>query len=145
MSSKIQRTARAQTSPVARCHGLALLALAALIAPTAASAAGDAVHGAQVYKTCGICHSLDKNGQGPRHAGVFGRTAGSVPDYAYSPALKKSGIVWDEATLDKWLTDPSVLVPGTKMFYRLKSAQDRADVIEYLKEKGGITKASATP
>jgi cytochrome c len=145
MSSKIRRTARAPTSPVARRHGLALVALAALVAPTAASAAGDAVHGAQVYKTCGICHSLDKNGQGPRHAGVFGRTAGSVPDYQYSPALKKSGIVWDEATLDKWLTDPSAFVPGTKMFYRLKSAQDRADVIEFLKEKGGITKASATP
>ena len=141
MSSEIPRTTRAHTPSIARRQALALVALAAAIAPSAASAAGDAVHGAQVYKTCGICHSLDKNGQGPRHAGVFGRTAGSVPDYAYSPALKKSGIVWSEETLDKWLTDPSVLVPGTKMFYRLKSAQDRADVIEYLKEKGGVTKA----
>ena len=138
MSSDTRRTARAHTSTIARA-----ITLAALLSPSAAWAAGDAVHGAQVYNTCGICHSLDKNGQGPRHAGVFGRTAGSVPDYAYSPALKKSGIVWDEQTLDKWLTDPSVLVPGTKMFYRLKSAQDRADVIEYLKEKGGVTKPDA--
>jgi cytochrome c len=142
MSSEIRRTARAHTPPVARRRGLALVALAALIAPAAASAAGDAVHGAQVYKTCGICQSLDKNGQGPRHAGVFGRAAGSVPDYQYSPALKKSGIVWNEATLDKWLTDPSVLVPGTKMFYRLKSAQDRADVIEYLKDNGVLPKTN---
>jgi cytochrome c len=136
MSSEIRRTARAHTSSIAR-----VMALAAVLAPSAASAAGDAAHGAQVYKTCGICHSFDKNGQGPRHTGVFGRIAGSVPDYAYSPALKKSGIVWNEETLDKWLTDPSVLVPGTKMFYRLKSAQDRADVIEYLKANGALRKA----
>ena len=135
MSSEMRRTACARTSTIASA-----MTLIALIAPTAACAAGDAVHGAQVYKTCGICHSFDANGPGPKHAGVFGRTAGSVPDYAYSPALKKSGIVWNEQTLDKWLTDPSVLVPGTKMFYRLKSPQDRADVIEYLKEKGGVTK-----
>lgn len=137
MSSEIQRTARAHTSNIA-----CALALAALLAPSAAAAAGDAVHGAQIYKTCGICHSFDKNGQGPRHAGVFGRTAGSVPDYAYSPALKKSGIVWNDETLDKWLTDPSTLVPGTKMFYRLKSPQDRADVIEYLKLNGSLPKTS---
>ena len=136
MSSEVRRTACAHMSTIA-----CAIALAALFSPSAAAAAGDAVHGAQVYNTCGICHSFDKNGQGPRHAGVFGRTAGSVPDYAYSPALKKSGIVWSEETLDRWLTDPSALVPGTKMFYRLKSPQDRADVIEYLKEKGGVTKA----
>jgi len=142
MSSDNRRTARAQTSTIARRCRLALVMLAALVVPTVASAAGDAVHGAQIYKTCGICHSFDKNGQGPRHAGVFGRTAGAVPDYQYSPALKKSGIVWNEATLDKWLTDPSALVPGTKMFYRLKSAQDRADVIEYLKDNGVLPKAN---
>ncbi len=140
MSSSLARTARAHTIAIA-----CIFALITLVAPTAASAAGDAAHGAQVYKTCGICHSFDKNGQGPKHAGVFGRTAGTVPDYAYSPALKKSGIVWNEETLDKWLADPQALVPGTKMFYALKKPQDRADVIEYLKEKGGITKASATP
>jgi cytochrome c len=105
--------------------------------PQYALASGDAAHGAQVYKTCGVCHSLEKNGAGPKHDGVFGRTAGTVPDYRYSPALQKSGIVWNEETLDKWLADPQALVPGTKMFFDLKSAQDRADVIEFLKEKGG--------
>jgi cytochrome c len=96
-------------------------------------AAGDAVHGEALYQGCQDCHSLDANDVGPRHRGVYGRKAGSVPDYHYSEALKNSGIVWNEATLDKWLTDPQAFVPGAKMFYHLDSAQDRADVIEYLK------------
>jgi len=138
MSTLLSRTARAHAIPIA-CRALAL---AALVLPTAASAAGDVAHGEKIYKTCGICHSIDKNGQGPRHAGLFGRTAGTVPDFQYSPALKKSGIVWDEATLDKWLSDPSAMVPGTKMFFALSKPQDRADVIEFLKQKAGATKAN---
>jgi cytochrome c len=111
--------------------------IAALAPGRTAFATGDAAHGAQVYKTCGICHAFDKNGVGPKHAGVFGRTAGTVPDYRYSPALQKSGIVWNDAMLNKWLADPQALVPGTKMFFALDNAKDRADVIEYLKQKGG--------
>jgi cytochrome c len=138
MSTLRSRTARARTILVA----YRVLMLAALVAPTAAAAAGDAAHGEKLYKTCGICHSFDKNGQGPRHAGVFGRTAGTVPDFAYSPALKRSGIVWTEETLDKWLADPQALVPGSKMYYAVSKPQDRADVIEYLKQKGGVTKTN---
>jgi cytochrome c len=82
-----------------------------------------------------ICHSLDKNEIGPRHRNVFGSKAGSVPDYDYSAALKASGIVWNETTLDKWLTDPQAFVPGTKMTFSVDVAQDRADVIAFLKEK----------
>ena len=64
------------------------------------------------------------------------RTQGGVDaDYAYSDALKQSGIVWDEATLDKWLTDPQAFVPGAKMFYHLADPADRADVIAFLKER----------
>lgn len=134
MQTAISRATRARSTTVAWRAGLALLfALHAQIA----TAAGNPAHGEQVYKTCALCHSLDRNGAGPKHAGVFGRTAGSVPDYRYSPALQKSGIVWNDETLDKWLADPQALVPGTKMFFDVKSAQDRADVIEYLKEKGG--------
>ena len=120
----------------------ALTALLAALAPPCmgvAHAAGDAAHGAQVYKTCGICHAMEKNGAGPKHAGVFGRTAGTVADYKYSPALQKSGIVWNDATLDKWLTDPQVMVPGSKMFFAVDDAKDRADVIEFLKQKSGAT------
>jgi len=64
-----------------------------------------------------------------------GRRAGSIEDYVYSPALKKSGIVWDEAELDQWLTNPSALVPGTKMFFKIDAPQSRADIIAYLKEQ----------
>ncbi len=141
MRALFRRTARAHSMSIARRCGLASLALVALFHAQRADAAGDAAHGAQVYKTCALCHAFDRNGAGPKHAGVVGRTAGSVPDYRYSPALQKSGIVWTDATLDKWLADPQALVPGTKMFFNLDSAQDRADVIEYLKEKGGTAAA----
>ncbi len=99
-----------------------------------AFAAGDAVHGAKVYQDCMICHALDKNEIGPRHRNAFGSKAGSVPDYSYSAALKASGIVWDETTLDRWLTDPPAFVPGTKMTFSVDDAQDRADVIAFLKK-----------
>ena len=118
---------------------LALMAMLAIAYPGQSFASGDPVHGQQVYKICSACHSIDKNGAGPKHQGVLGRTAGTVPDYHYSPALQKSGIVWNDETLDKWLADPQALVPGTTMFYAVKSAQDRADVIEFLKQKAGAT------
>jgi cytochrome c len=98
----------------------------------AAATAGDPVRGKELYQGCSACHSIDDNDLGPKHRGVVGRHAGSIADYSYSPALKSSGLTWDPATLDKWLTNPSALVPGTKMFFRLDAAQDRADVISYL-------------
>ena len=121
-----------------RNAALVVTALAAPLAiahPMPALAAGDAGHGAKVYQDCMLCHSLDKNEVGPRHRGVFGRKAAAVADYDYSPALRGSNLVWDEATLDKWLSDPSALVPGTKMIFSVDDAQDRADVIAFLKEK----------
>jgi cytochrome c len=108
-----------------------LIALAA--AP--AHAAGDAEHGAVVYEGCQDCHTLDKNDVGPRHRGVVGRKAGSLADYDYSPALKDAGFVWDEKALDKWLTDPQAFRPGVRMFYHLAEAQDRADVIAFLRDR----------
>ena len=95
-------------------------------------AKGDAVRGKVLYQACEACHSIDDNDLGPRHRGVVGRPAGSIADYAYSKALKSSGLTWDEATLDRWLINPSALVPGTKMFFQLSAAQDRADIIAYL-------------
>lgn len=85
-----------------------------------------------MYQACEACHSIDDNDLGPRHRGVVGRPAGSIADYAYSKALKSSGLAWDEATLDRWQINPSALVPGTKMFFQLSAAQDRADIIAYL-------------
>ena len=66
--------------------------------------------------------------------GVVGRRAGSVEGYSYSTALKNSNLTWDEATLDSWLTNPSALVPGTKMFFKIDDPQARSDIIAYLKE-----------
>ena len=119
----------------------ASVALAAAIsavltrAAWAGGLAGDPARGETVDEACQDCHSLDKNDVGPRHRGVYGRKAGSLPDYDYSAALKSANIVWDEETLDKWLTDPQSVAPGAKMVFHLESAQDRADVIAYLKER----------
>lgn len=110
-----------------------------------AFAAGDADHGAKIYHDCTICHSLDKNGIGPSHRNVFGRVAGSVPNYNYSAALKASNIVWNETTLDQWLANPQALVPGTKMIFSVSNAQDRADVIAFLKEKATSDVSSVAP
>jgi cytochrome c len=108
---------------------------ALLLTTGVAHAAGDATRGEQIYQSCQDCHSLDENEVGPKHRGVVGRVAGTVPGYNYSAALKNSKIVWSEATLDQWLTDPQAFVPGSRMAFRLTDAKDRADVIEYLKEK----------
>ena len=97
------------------------------------AAKGDADRGKTLYQACAACHSIDDNDLGPRHRGVVGRHAGSVADYSYSAALKASGLTWDEATLDRWLTNPSALVPGTKMFFQIADPQGRADIIAYLK------------
>ena len=119
----------------------AAVVLAAAISATLAKTAwaggltGDANRGETLYEACQDCHSLDKNDVGPRHRGVFGRKAASLPDYDYSDALKSANITWNEETLDKWLTDPQTVAPGAKMFFHLENAQDRADVIAYLKER----------
>ena len=130
---------------IAARMGSTLMGVALGLAATAAGRAcaqfpsdllqGDPAHGKVVYQACMGCHSLDEDDVGPRHRGVVGRTAGTVPGYAYSPALKRSGLVWTPANLDSWLTSPQRLVPGAKMFFSLSNAKDRADVIAYLAEQ----------
>ena len=93
---------------------------------------GDPAHGKALYQACQACHSIDDNDLGPKHRGVVGRRAGSVADYNYSMALKNSGLTWDPTTLDRWLSNPSALVPGTKMYFTIADAQSRADIIAYL-------------
>jgi cytochrome c len=109
------------------------IAAATLAAVT--NLAGDPGRGKDLYQACAACHSIDENDLGPRHRGVVGRRAGSIEDYAYSAALKNSGLTWDEPTLDRWLINPSALVPGTKMFFQIADAQSRADLIAYLREQ----------
>lgn len=101
--------------------------------PRAVPPPGDPRRGATLYETrCGACHSLDASRIGPSHRGVFGRRAGAVAGFKYSPALKASGLVWTAANLDLWLTAPTKLVKGTAMGFRMPAPQDRADVIAYL-------------
>jgi cytochrome c len=111
---------------------LALLAVSSL----AANAAGDAKAGANVFKRCAVCHTDDKgggDGLGANLFGVVGRKAASRPGFAYSAALQKSGIVWNEATLTKWVAGPSRVVPGTKMMFAgITSKKQQADVVAYL-------------
>ena len=76
-----------------------------------AHAAPDAARGEQVYARCLACHALAYDRVGPRHCGLFGRLAGSVPEFGYSPAMKNSRIVWNAKTLDRFLTQPLKMVP----------------------------------
>jgi cytochrome c len=108
---------------------------AAMVVCGPAQGAGDPVRGEAVYQGCMDCHSIDANDVGPKHKGIVGRKAGSVPDYKYSAALKNSNVIWTEENLDKWLTDPQKFIPGTKMFYSVNNPTDRADVIAFLKER----------
>lgn len=99
----------------------------------AAAAAGKVEQGHKLYAAmCAACHSVDYNGVGPAHKGVFGRKAGLARDYAYSPALSASTVVWNARTLDQWLTNPEKTIPGQKMGFSVKSAKDRADLIAFL-------------
>ena len=118
---------------------MASAALAALaLGMTAPVQAADAAHGQELYESrCGGCHSLDSNRVGPAHRGVFGRKAGTAPGFNYSAAVKNSGVVWEEKTLDAWLTNPQVLIPGQRMNFRVATAEDRADIIAYLRQQSG--------
>jgi len=96
----------------------------------------DASHGQELYESrCGGCHSLDANRVGPAHRGVYGRKAGSAPGFAYSAAVKGSAVIWQEETLDAWLTNPQALIPGQRMNFRVAKAEDRADIIAYLRQQ----------
>ncbi|OJY69668.1 MAG: hypothetical protein BGP16_07895 [Sphingobium sp. 66-54] len=124
--------------------GAALLlpALPAIVHGATPTPAGDAHAGAAAYDaSCGGCHSLDANRVGPAHRTVFGRQAGTMPGYTYSPALKKAKIVWTAATLDAWLNDPQKMVPGTRMAFRLTDAKRRADIIAFLASQRSATAA----
>jgi cytochrome c len=112
-------------------------ALAATVIAGAARAEGDAARGKVVFLQCRACHSLNagQNGIGPSLHGLFGRKAGTAPDFPYSPFMKRSGITWDEAALKSYLPDPQAKVPGTKMtFAGIKDPQQLDDLIAYLKQ-----------
>ena len=91
----------------------------------------------RLYARCAACHALASDRVGPRHCGLLGRRAGSVPGFSYTQAMKNSKLVWDDKTLDRFLAKPMAVVPGTSMTYDgVPNAQDRADLIAYLRKAG---------
>jgi cytochrome c len=130
----IVKASRARNARRSTFCGLTALLIATLTS-VSAEAAGDAARGEALYRDCQACHAIDKNQIGPMHRGVVGRTAGTVQGFDYSEALKNAKIVWTEANLDKWLTDPELLVPGSKMYFSVDKESDRADIIAFLKER----------
>jgi cytochrome c len=113
------------------------IAVIASLSP-ALAADGNAARGQRAFGACATCHSLqpDQNMTGPSLAGLWNRKAGSVASFSrYSPALKSANIVWNDQTLDDWITDPQHLVPGNQMtFPGVKDARQRADLLAFLKE-----------
>jgi len=105
---------------------------------TEAGPAANAGNGKVLFeKRCTGCHSLEKNKEGPRLRDVFGRKAGSVPDFSYSDELKASKITWDAQSLDRWLLDPDAVVPNNDMAFHVSNMQERADIIEFLRVSSG--------
>ena len=88
-------------------------------------------------KRCGGCHSLDRDKEGPRLGGVYGRAAASVTSFQYSDALKKVKIVWNDDTLDRWLTDTEKVAPDNDMTFRVQNPEERRAIIEFLKQHSG--------
>ena len=105
-------------------------------APSPAAKVAAAATAPAAFAICSACHSVKKGEQGigPSLAGVYGTKAGQVPGYDFSPAMKASGLSWNEPALDRYLKDPMGVVPGTKMAYAgLKNDAQRKAVIDYLK------------
>ena len=112
-----------------------LIMLAVTCAAATGGARADAKHGEKLFEECRACHAIERgvNGVGPSLYGVFGRRAGTLDDFRYSPALKKSGITWNAQTMDAYVVDPQKAVPANRMPYAgMTDAGDRADLIAYL-------------
>jgi cytochrome c len=133
------RVAGAKTNGMRLTAAILILGAVLAIRPgVAADVGADPAGGKAVFNRCRICHTVEaggRNGTGPNLHGLFGRKAGSVENFSYSAAMKNSGIVWDEATLEKYLHSPRQLVPGTKMaFPGITNDKEIADLLAYLRE-----------
>jgi cytochrome c len=115
--------------------GLMFLAVGvgAAIALSSASASNDG--GKDLFeRRCSGCHAADRDQEGPRLRGVFGRRSGSVSSFNYSDALRNAEITWEAEALDRWLTDPEKLVPGNNMAFQVVNPAERGEIIRFLKQ-----------
>jgi cytochrome c len=112
----------------------ALSVLAPDAVEDAPAAPGDPLRGQTAFeRRCTGCHALDSNREGPHLRGVYGRKAGSVPDFKYSAAVKESGLIWNDTNLEQWLRGTDDMIPESNMGFRVPKAQDRADIVAFLK------------
>jgi len=122
---------------------ITLAVLAAIAAATPAHSqlqpvAASADQGRQLFeKRCTGCHSLDADKEGPRLRGVYGRKAGSVPDFAYSDALRGANFNWDADSLNRWLTSTESVARDNNMDFSVAKPEERAAIIAFLRESSG--------
>ena len=130
--------------PPERTDAQRIAALAALPAPYNQA---DLENGASRFALCRSCHTINQGGSastGPNLFGHVGRPAASLPGFNYSAELRAAGIVWDGPNLDRWLTNPRAMIPGTKMiFVGMPDATNRRDLIAYLMVEGSPPPATA--
>jgi cytochrome c len=117
-----------------------VLAAAALVAVPFSASAQDAEAGKGVFKKCAACHQIGaeaKNGLGPSLQCVAGKPAGAHEGFAYSDAVKNSGVTWDDANLLKWFEKDDALIKGNKMIFPagIKNEEDRANLLAYIKSE----------
>lgn len=120
-------------APFAILASTGLLVAGLVGAGASAPSPAEIAQGREIYGRCAACHSLGWDRVGPRHCGLFGRRAGSVPGFAYSDAMRQSKLVWDRQTLDRFIADPLGTVPGTLMGYAgIRDSEERARLLDYL-------------
>jgi len=106
-----------------------------VVSAPALADSGDPNRGQDLFRRrCTSCHKLDAEKEGPRLRGVFGRKSASIQSFTYSDALKSANITWNADSLDKWLTDTDKFIPDNDMNLSIKDAQERADIVAYLKQ-----------
>jgi cytochrome c len=132
-----------QTFTIATICFSAFIILLAISSPQgmlsqSGAATGDPQRGKELFeKRCGGCHSLDKEKKGPRLGNVFGRKAGTIATFKYSDSLKSAQVVWNAASLDKWLIDTDSVVPDNDMDFHVPKADERTDIIQFLRVSSG--------
>ena len=136
------KRARTTMSVVLTCFFVFVVAMAVISTPGSVSViaanVADPIRGKALFeKRCGGCHSLDTDKEGPRLRNVYGRRAGSIASFKYSDGLKGATVTWDQASLDKWLTNTESVVPDNDMDFHVPKADERADIIEYLRVSSG--------